>query len=60
MKRVAAAAAVAMLAVPLVIAATSGAASAGTAKPESRRVLVISLPAVTWEDIKHASTRSRT
>ncbi len=52
MKRVAAAAAVAMLAVPLLIAATSGAASAGTAKPESRRVLVISLPAVTWEDIQ--------
>jgi hypothetical protein len=41
-----------MLAVPLLIAATSGAASAGTAKPESRRVLVISLPAVTWEDIQ--------
>src|SRR5436190_1342724 len=41
-----------MLAVPLLVAATSGVASAGTAKPEARRVLVISLPAVTWEDIE--------
>lgn len=52
MKRVAAAAVVAMLAVPLLVAATSGTASAGTAKPEARRVLVISLPGVTWEDIQ--------
>src|SRR4051794_23645817 len=41
-----------MLAVPLLVAATSGTASAGTAKPEARRVLVISLPGVTWEDIQ--------
>jgi hypothetical protein len=51
-RRIAAAAVVAMLAVPLLVAATSGAASARTAKPEARRVLVISLPAVTWEDIE--------
>jgi hypothetical protein len=51
-RRIAAAAVVAMLVVPLLVAATSRAASARTAKPEARRVLVISLPAVTWEDIE--------
>jgi hypothetical protein len=51
-RRIAAAAAVAVLAVPLLVAATLGTASAGTNKPEARRVLVISLPAVTWEDIE--------
>ena len=52
MKRVAAVAGIAMLAAPLLVAATSHSASAGTAKPEARRALVISLPGVTWEDIE--------
>src|SRR5439155_25408061 len=51
-KRVAAAAVVAALAVPLLVAATSGTAAADTAKPKARRLLVISLPGVTWEDIQ--------
>jgi hypothetical protein len=51
-KRFAAAAVVAALAVPLLVAATSGSAAADTAKPKARRVLVISLPAVTWQDIQ--------
>jgi hypothetical protein len=51
-KRVAAVAAVAVLAVTLLVAATPDGAPAGTAKPEADRVLVISLPAVTWQDIQ--------
>jgi hypothetical protein len=51
-KCVATAAAVAVLAVPLLVAATPDRAPAGTAKPAADRVLVISLPAVTWQDIQ--------
>ncbi|HEY4396049.1 MAG TPA: hypothetical protein VGO28_00105 [Acidimicrobiia bacterium] len=52
MKRVAAAAVIGVLAVPLLIATTSDAAAADTPKPKARRLLVISLPAVTWQDIQ--------
>ena len=52
MKRIAVAAVVAALAVPLLVAATSGSAAADTAKPAASRVLVISLPGVTWQDIE--------
>lgn len=42
----------AALAVPLAVAGMSGQAAAGTAKPKAQRVLVISLPAVAWQDIQ--------
>jgi len=51
-KRIAAAGVVAALAAPLLIAATSGSAGADTAKPAAPRLLVISLPGVTWQDIQ--------
>jgi hypothetical protein len=51
-KRVGATAVVALLAVPLLVAANPTGAPAGTSKPEARRVLVISLPAVTWQDVQ--------
>lgn len=40
------------LAVPLALAGTAGPAAAGTAEPKAQRVLVLSLPAVTWQDIQ--------
>ncbi len=52
MKRVAAAAVIGVLAVPLLMATTADPAAADTAKPKARRLLVISLPAVTWQDIE--------
>ena len=52
MKRLAAGAVVAALAVPLLLAATSEPAAADTAKPNAHRLLVISLPGVTWQDIQ--------
>jgi hypothetical protein len=51
-RRAAAAAVIAALIVPMA-AAGSGSASAGTEKPAARRLLVISLPAVTWQDIQN-------
>jgi hypothetical protein len=51
-KRIAAAGVVAALSAPLLIAATSGSAGADTAKPAAPRLLVISLPGVTWQDIQ--------
>ena len=51
MKRIAAGV-VAALAAPLLVAATSGSAGADTAKPAAPRLLVISLPGVTWQDIQ--------
>ncbi len=52
MKRVAAAAVIGVLAVPLLMFTTSDPAAGVTAKPKARRLLVISLPAVTWQDIQ--------
>jgi len=40
------------LAVPLILVGAAGPAAAETAKPKAQRVLVISLPAVTWQDIQ--------
>src|SRR5262249_50493424 len=42
----------AALALPLAVVAMSDPASAGETKPKAQRVLVISLPAVTWQDIQ--------
>ena len=52
MKRVAAAAVVAALAVPLLVAATSETRRRTPRSRKARRVLVISLPGVTWQDIQ--------
>jgi hypothetical protein len=51
-RRAALAAVVAALVIPLAAAAGAGSASAGTEKPAAQRVLVISIPAVTWGDIQ--------
>jgi hypothetical protein len=50
-KRVLAAAALAVVLVPSVIALTSERASAGETGRKARRMLVISLPAVSWQDV---------
>lgn len=52
MRRTVVAAVVAALVVPMAAAAGSGPAAAGGEKPAAQRVLVVSLPAVTWQDIQ--------
>lgn len=51
MKRVVAAVTIAAIVVPSVITTASGMAAAGERDPKARRLLVISLPAVSWEDV---------
>jgi hypothetical protein len=51
MKRVLVAAALAVVVVPSIVAVTAGRASAGETGPNARRMLVISLPAVSWQDV---------
>jgi hypothetical protein len=50
-KRVLVTAAMAVVLVPSVVALTSEPASAGETGPKARRMLVISLPAVSWQDV---------
>ncbi len=52
MRRAVAVAFVAALGATVLAGAASAPASGGTAKPKAQRVLVISLPAVTWQDIQ--------
>src|SRR5262249_57031019 len=42
----------AVLAAPLALVGVCDGAGAGTAEPKAQRVLVVSLPAVTWQDIQ--------
>ena len=51
MKRVLVAAAMAVVLVPSVVVLTSELASAGETGPKARRMLVISMPAVSWQDV---------
>jgi hypothetical protein len=51
MKRVLVAAALAAVVVPTVVGLTSRSASAGETGPKARRLLVIALPAVSWQDV---------
>jgi hypothetical protein len=51
MKRVLVAAAITALVVPTVMVAAAGTAAARAGDPKARRLLVISLPAVSWKDV---------
>jgi hypothetical protein len=51
MKRALVAAAITAIVVPTVLGAAAGTASARDADPKARRLLVISLPAVSWKDV---------